>query len=195
MNKTFILASLLLGAGFAQADQITANMLFLGGVNPGFFEFSVNGTDRTLLCDQLLPNVTSEPYVANVATLTDLSGTTLVVEGDPNALRKYEEVAILDLIAYQDPSQAADVVRANRIIVDGSGDATANALALLNFAESADPSHYNLSGFQIFVSQRIPTQEMTGFPAPEPGTLALIGSGLLLLVRCTRLRRSSDRRS
>ena len=191
LSKCNILLLLLLISNSAWAAQITSNMFFLGGVNPGFFKFSVDGVDERLLCDQFFPNVTSEPYVANVATLADLTGTTLVLAGDPDALRKYQEVAILDLLAYQDPSQAGDVVRANRIIVDGSGPSTPNALALLSFVEGQNPASYDLSGFEIFVSQRIPTQEMTGFPAPEPGGLALLGAAVLVLGNRLRRQRTT----
>ena len=191
MKRQTILLVLLLAGTSAWASQITSNMFFLGGVNPGFFKFSVDGVDEQLLCDQFFPNVTSQAYTANVATLADLTGTTLVLAGDPDALKKYQEVAILDLVAYRDPSQAGDVVRANRIIVDGSGPSTPNALALLSFVQGQNPANYDLSGFEIFVSQRIPTQEMTGFPTPEPGGLALLGAAVLFLGNRLRHRRTA----
>src|SRR5882724_12959512 len=155
-------------------------MLFLGAVSsPGFFIFDVNGTTELLLCDQFLPNVTTSHYQALGYSLADFSGTTLGLAGDPDALHKYQMVAILDLLAYANPSLAPDVVRANRIIVDGSGATTPGAAALLAFAQSANPADYpQLANFVILYNPL--TQEQTGFfggggggggGAPEPGTL------------------------
>src|SRR5437868_4759862 len=63
------LLCVILPASTAWAAQITANMLYLTGTNPGFFTFSVNGLDQQLLCDQFFPNVTTQSYVSRVATL------------------------------------------------------------------------------------------------------------------------------
>jgi hypothetical protein len=161
-------------------------MFFLGGTNPGFFTFSVDGSPQTLLCDQFFPNVTTSPYTSKVATLTDLANTQLVANGDPAALLKYEQVAILDLQAYANPTIAGDVVRAARIIVDGSGPNTPGSQQLLDFVRGQNPANYDLTGFKIFTSPRSLngdpiTQEITGFEVPEPSsvTLFLIGFGIV----------------
>jgi hypothetical protein len=103
----------------------------------------------------------------------------LALFGDPQELLKYEMVAILDLQAFADSTLAPDVVRANRIIVDGSGPHTPGADTLLAFVQSQDPANYpQLSRFIIY-SNPI-SQEVTGFSnGPEPGTCVLIGAGLL----------------
>src|SRR3954452_4971508 len=156
-------------------------MLLIGSqANLGFFTFNVNGTSQQLLCDQFLPNVTTLQYQAVGYSLTDFSGTVLGMQGDPQALQKYQQVAILDLQAYANPSLAADVVRANRFIVDGSGPLTPGAQALLNFVQTQNPANYpQLASFLIFTNPI--TQEMTGFldtggstgGVPEPATWGL----------------------
>lgn len=180
MRKYVVLAFLLLGNS-AWGSQVY-NLFFVSGTNPGLFTFDVNGVQRQLLCDQFSPNVTTGPYQAIGYSLSELAGaTTLALFGDPQELLKYEEVAILDLQAFADPSVAPDVVRANRIIVDGSGPHTPGADVLLAFVATQNPANYpQLDRFIIF-SNPI-TQEVTGFSdGPEPRTLILFGAGLLAL--------------
>jgi len=171
--------------------------------SPGFFTFNVNGTIQELLCDQFAPNVTSQPYVAIGYTLADIAAPgpipNLALSSDPDRLHKYQEIAIIDLQAYANPSNstlAGDAVRANRIIVDGSGPHTPGADQLLAFAASQNPANYpQLSSFIVFVGPVNVagisiTQEMTGFlgggdtgggggGVPEPSTAFLLGGGAL----------------
>ena len=205
--KHLILLCAVLGSPL-WASQIQVSMFFVGGTNPGFFTFSVDGSLQQLLCDQFFPNVTTSPYRSKVATLVDLANTQLIVSGDPNALLKYQQVAILDLQAYADPTLAADVVRAARIIVDGSGPNTPGSQQLLDFVRAQNPANYDLTGFKIFTSPRAVngdpvTQEITGVgipgsnvPEPSSVLLFLIGSGILsgltLLSRLRREARSED---
>lgn len=154
----------------------------------GVFIFNVDGQLKQLFCNQFEPNATTLPYVANVATLADLTGSTLFLENDPNALFKYQRVAILDLLALADPTIAVHAVKANRFIVDGDGALTPKAQELLDFALAANAANYDLSGFKIYTNPI--TQEVGGFDdpyeedfpsteAPEPGAFVLLGSGLM----------------
>jgi hypothetical protein len=197
--KKLIIALSLIGASSGWSAQVY-NMFYLGAVSsPGFFIFDVNGTTQLLLCDQFLPNVTTSPYQALGYSLADFSGATLGLAGDPDALHKYQMVAILDLQAYADPSIAPDVVRANRFIVDGSGPMTPGSTALYNFALAANPANYpQLANFIILYNAI--TQEQTGFfggggggggGTPEPGTLVLLGAGLAGIVFKVRRRQSA----
>jgi hypothetical protein len=167
-------------------------MFFRGAVtSPGFFLMEIDGVINPLLCDQFLPNVTTEPYQAIVATLDDLTGTTLERQGDPNALEKYQLVALINLRAYQDPSLAADAVRASRFVVDGFGPMPNSSLDLLAWAQAQDPADFaaELATFKIFANPI--TQELTGYIVPEPGTVFLIAGGLLSLIAVRRFRASS----
>jgi len=188
LKKSIALLFLALGSSMWAAPVYT--MLLVGSqANIGFFTFNVNGTSQQLLCDQFLPNVTTLQYQAVGYSLTDFSGTVLGMQGDPQALQKYQQVAILDLQAYANPSLAADVVRANRFIVDGSGPLTPGAQALLNFVQTQNPANYpQLASFLIFTNPI--TQEMTGFldtgggstgGVPEPATWGLTAAASVVL--------------
>ena len=96
---------------------------------------------------------------------------------------------MLALRAYADPTLAADVVRANRFIVDGVGPMTTQSTALLAAVQAQNPASFNLTAFRIYASPVSTingltgpiTQEMVGIAIPEPGTLFLLGSGLIAL--------------
>ena len=173
-----LLLLLFLGSPAWAAPIVT--MFFRGaiGPTPGFFLMEVDGVLNPLLCDQFLPNVTTEPYQAIVATLDDLTGTTLERQGDPNALQKYQLVALINLRAYQDASLASDAVRASRFVVDGFGPMPNSSLDLLAWAQAQNPADYpELAGFKIYANPI--TQELTGYDVPEPATVILIAGGLL----------------
>ena len=190
MRKKIVLLFLL---GSSAWGAQVYNFLFLRGVNPGFFVFDVDGVERQLLCDQFAPNVTTLQYQAIGYSLNELaSATTLALFGDPQELLKYQLVAILALQAYADPSLAPDVVRANRIIVDGSGPHTPGADALLAFVQTQNPADYpQLADFIVFSNPT--TQEITGFLfTPEPGTLGLFGAALVALAWMRRRARISS---
>ena len=176
----------------------TSTLFFTGGVNPGFSLFTIdNVTGQKLLCDQFAPNITSSSYQSLVFGLADLTSTSqvaLIRAGNTlaQALDKYKLVALLDRMAYADASLAADVVRANRVVVDGSGATTAQSIALLALAQTQalTTSIAQLSDFRIYNSPLNlqgtgpVTQEMTGIigggggSVPEPGTMLLLGVGL-----------------
>ena len=175
----------------------TSNLFYTGGVNPGFTNFTIDGiTGRQLLCDQFFPNITTSPYNSQVYGLSDITLTSdvaLIRAGNSvtEALQKYILVALLDRMAYANSSFAADVVLANRRVVDGSGPTTAQSDILLALAQaqSVSTTIAQLSDFRIYSSPLnlanlggTPlTQEMTGIIAgnvPEPATGLLIGAGL-----------------
>ena len=201
MKKFSILAGLVF-ATCAWGNQITVNMLNIPVSSPqpepNFFVFDIDGTIWDLLCDQISPNVTSLPYTAMVATLDDLTGTALNRIGDPDALKKYQMIAILDLLAYANPALAPDVTWANRFIVDGSGPLPGQAAALVAFVQTQNPANYDLSGFRIFYGIRrdgsfFDTQEQTGY-SPEPSTLILVLSSLAGFATLARARRGRIKR-
>ena len=180
-------------------------MHFLGELgSPGFFLFSVDGVTTQTLCDQFNPGVTTEPYFAMLANLSDLTGTVLQNQGDPLALQKYTWIGILASRAYSDPSLAGDVTRALRYIVDGQGALTSGAQDLLDWVATQDPAAYTqtLANFVIYAPITapgfiLPTQEQVGYTGgtggtggeiPEPSTMLLIGAGLVVLPFTRRMK-------
>ena len=177
-----LLVPVLLMASSASGATIV-NMQFVSDVaGSGVFQFTIDGLLSQLFCDQFLPNASTSPYKANVSTLADLSLTVLGLAGDPDALFKYQRVAILELQALGNPSLAVDVVRASRRIVDGQGPLGPGAQTLYDFALAANAANYDLTGFRIYTN--ITTQELGGFTdfnlnnTPEPAAFVLFGSGL-----------------
>ena len=154
----------------------TANLLQVSNPNSGVFIFNVNGQPKHLFCDQFTPNATSSPYVANIATLADLTGSTLAVQGDPQALFKYQRVAILVLLALADPSISVSAVSASRRIVDGVGPLTPAAQALYDFALAANAAAYDLTGFRIYTN--VLTQELTGYDTGLLQICKIAGNGV-----------------
>ena len=194
--KKLLLTLMLSCSGWSAVT--TSTLFFTGGVNPGFTLFTIDGvTGQKLLCDQFAPNITSNSYTSLVYGLADLTSTSqvaLIRAGNTlaQALDKYKIVALLDRLAYANASNAADVVLANRRIVDGSGPTTANSDALLALAQTQalTTTIAQLSDFRIYNSplnlQGLApiTQEMTGIigggggNVPEPGSMLLLGAGL-----------------
>lgn len=140
--KRALLLTLLTFAPHSWGALLTYHLT--GSTNPGFFIFTIDGVaNQKLLCDEFLPNVTSETYNSVVVTLADVAAnnanaqlTTLRQFGisDTIALTFYRYVAYLDALAYAAPvatqaSVAASVVQANRWMIDGLKDGkTANFL-------------------------------------------------------------------
>jgi len=182
-------------AGSASGATIAQMQWVSDGEGSGIFNFTVDGVLTRLLCDQFLPNAMTGPYMANVGTLTDLSGTTLALRGDSQALQKYQQVAIVNLWARLDLMLSVNAVHVSRRIVDGQGPLGQDAQTLFDLVMLANPADYDLTGFRIYTNPI--TQELTGFEGgfditvvPEPSAMMLFGSGLAMIaIAGTRRRR------
>jgi hypothetical protein len=181
--------------GLRAAPIVNMQLLNSPG-EPNVYDFLVNSTPTQLLCDDAFHGVVTTPYQATEYTLSDLSGTLLGRNGDPNALLDYERIAMLDMMALADPSNSTlvgNVVEANWSITQNRAGRNAGATALVNLVDSEDPANFDLSGFVIFASET--AQEQTGFVmSPEPGSWLLVGAsiGLLMLLRRTLRRLKSS---
>lgn len=185
---------------------------------PGFSIFTIDGvTGRILLCDEFTPNITTSQYNASVISIADIVNAisignnnaikdlTLIRKGKTatQALDIYRKVAMLDLIAYASPldlTLVANVVWANRFLVDGSGPLPNGAVTLLAQVNGQDYRNFNLTGFRIYAGPlnlgqtTNLTQEMTGDgggvvgATPEPATALLLGAGLVSIALYRRKR-------
>jgi hypothetical protein len=173
INRIVLLGLMLAGSSWA----VTANMKHVAdGPGSGIFDFNVDGQLRRLLCTQFLPNVNTSAYVANVATLDNLAGSTLALQNDPQALFKYQRVAILFLMAYFDPSLAVPAVQAARHIVDGVGPMTPAAQTLHDQVLLENAANWNLSGFKIYTAAL--SQELAGFDEGYLQICKVAGNGV-----------------
>ena len=206
MKRLFLLAFLAL-----QPHLWGSLMQFeiVGSTNPGFFFFTIDGKpNQRLLCDEFYPNVTTLFYNSTVVTLADIladnAGAQLTTLRQNRvsasmAFIFYSYVAYLDAKAYAGSALAADVVLANRWMIDGlkdgksgnflqdyttggTGPLTNGAMALLQEVQSLAVVPVN-AAFRIYTSPfdatgfRL-TQEQTGFGGvPEPSTFFLLGAG------------------
>jgi hypothetical protein len=142
LKKKFIVVLFLALGSSAWGSQVFS-MFFVGGTNPGFFDFKVSGVDLLLLCDQLNPNVTTQPYNAIGYSLAELAGaTTLALFGDPNALQNISRWRSLTCKHTRNPNLAPDLVRANRIIVEGSGPHTPWGRRFAEFRRHSESSQF-----------------------------------------------------
>ena len=215
MGRVLVLAC---WAFHAQLHGALMQFETIGSQNPGFFFFTIDGkAGQKLLCDEFSPNVTSLLYNSNVVTLADVlvdnaaaNFTTLRQHGvsASMAFTFYSYVAYLDAKAYAGQALAADVVLANRWMIDGlkegksgnfvrdnttggTGPLTNGAMALLQEVQSLAVVPFN-TAFQIYTSPvdrrgfRL-TQEQTGFAGvPEPSAVILQALGLGVIVFISR---------
>jgi len=174
-----LMALLLLFAPLVKADLLptTVNMQLLSSPGePSFYQFLVNGKSTILtLCDDPSHQISNTPFVATETTLSDLTGTLLERNGDPNALLDYERIAILDLQAFANPSIVGDVILAEWAITQGRPNRAGSpgAQDLVNWVWTQNPANYNLSGFVIFTTPL--DQEQTSF-VPEPESWLLLAT-------------------
>ncbi|MGB7552935.1 MAG: PEP-CTERM sorting domain-containing protein [Candidatus Korobacteraceae bacterium] len=181
-----LIVGLLLAIAPASASTVDVNFVGLGGASQnGVYTYPYyltvnNGPWTPMMCDDFYDHISvGDSWQANITQLSsgDMSQTRF---GD---LTKYQEAAYLLLqTRVVDQSQWGNINWAVWDIFDPSADPGAAYQPGVDYwltkAETVDLSKINFSGVWIVTPTGGYGQEFL-YATPEPGTLLLIGSGLL----------------
>jgi hypothetical protein len=195
------LFSLLLFVVPAFADPVNVQLTGVGGANQGGvyvtpYLLSINGgTPINVICNDYSHDVwIGETWTANISTFSNLSGARFGTQDT----QQYDEAAWLynQYLTGQSGYSAGDVNFAiwalfNPAVIGGAGW-DSNAMTLLsnagNWFNQTNGQGFNYSSFFIIT----PTDSSLGSAqeyiaaTPEPGSLVLMSSGLLLLALFAR---------
>ena len=187
LKVLWVLAASSVSLTSLHATQFVSMQLMNSPGEPDIYDFLVDGSPVQLLCDDAIHGIVTTPYQATENTLSNLTGTLLQRNGDPNSLLDYEHIAMLDLIALRNPTDISLIGTVEDAIWSITQDRQvggAEAAALLAEVDSENPANFDMSGFVIFATQD--GQEQTGFVqvhpvVPEPATWILAAVALTLL--------------
>ena len=198
--------AVLVGMGLTMslsAEANTVSVTFLGtdtGVNNGTdfvlpYQLSIDGITTDATCYDIFDDVNpGQTWIANVWTTPQaiLEGQ---FSGEPNASVGYDEIAFLSQQATHSAQDQIDLQEDIWNVFGGSQyPVTAGMQSYLDLLNTAAYANFNFSSVEFLedadqgngraqafvVSSSSPGLEI-GAPTPEPGTMALLGGGLLLL--------------
>lgn len=177
----------------ASATEVTVKLTGVNGatragvyVDPYFG--TINGTPATLVCDDFSHETDiNETWQANVSTFADLSGVRFQ-QGTPGAtLLAYDQAAYLYEQLGANPSDIANISFALWALFTSdaklSSGYTTGAANWLSKAQSQTFYAGEFSNFEILTPVNSGAQSPQEFltTTPEPGTIMLLGTGLLML--------------
>ncbi len=198
------------------AEAETVSVTFLGadtGVSNGTdfvlpYQLLIDGITTDATCYDILDGVSSgQSWIANVWTTPEaiLYGQ---FSGEPNATEGYDEIAFL---SQQTTNSAQDQIDLQEDIWNVFGGnqftATPGMLTYLALINTPAYSNFNFSSVMFLedANQEIPRAQAfvvssstpgltTTVPTPEPGTMALLAGGLLLVsLKAFRFRKAGGR--
>ncbi len=180
-----LIIGLLLAIAPASASPVTVQFVGMSGNNQNGeytypYYLTINGGPPTwMVCDDFYDRIgVGDTWLANITQLSsgDMSLTRF---GD---LEKYQQAAYLLLqTRITDPSEWSNINWAIWMIFDPSADPGPYMPGVeywLNKAETVDLSTIDFSGVRILTPTGDRGQEFL-FMTPEPGTMLLVGTGLL----------------